>query len=369
MSAFETMIETGPPQGRQRAAGQEAPEHFMSVEQLEAEAGRIVDLATAHARDIQAQQEKRLLEELKRMEVLPGTRTFDGALERYRGSNTFEWFHQKFNTLGKWLVMVGLSASVERAIPSSPDLGTMANRDEAAEQLKKTGITAEREQAYIPGVSEAVYRVVVPYGSIEDLSELLRVMPETALHGREEVTFRTPEGEEWTVKQNEQPEREDAFRLFLGMPQKNDTFGVSEYQPQGSDDLYYYRINGFIETLAEEYPDSYSKPIKVMVQDIEATVSDRERRWQDDDLYVYEPHPHDKRSVIASGDKIMGHFTLSLGRDEKGEYVSYYDRWDFGQPGEKGEGLMALTEGLVGKPFEIYDRVYFDRATWEVREP
>ena len=41
----------------------------------------------------------------------------------------------------------------------------------------------------------------------------------------------------------------------------------------------------------------------------------------------------------------MGDFTISAGKDKKGTYLSFYDKWD-------------LSPVNFGKPFEIYDRIY-----------
>ena len=55
----------------------------------------------------------------------------------------------------------------------------------------------------------------------------------------------------------------------------------------------------------------------------------------------------------------MGNYTLSEGQDEKGNYISYYDRWDLDIPGAS----------IIGKPFEIYDRIYYNPETFEIIEP
>lgn len=66
---------------------------------------------------------------------------------------------------------------------------------------------------------------------------------------------------------------------------------------------------------------------------------------------------------------VMGKFKISVGKDERGEYISYYDLWDFGRPQGQFKKVVELSEGVLGKPYEIYDRVYFDRATWTVSAP
>lgn len=47
----------------------------------------------------------------------------------------------------------------------------------------------------------------------------------------------------------------------------------------------------------------------------------------------------------------MGEFKLSFGKDEKGEFISYYDIWNLNPTG-KGD------ISFFGKPMEIYGRVY-----------
>ncbi len=43
----------------------------------------------------------------------------------------------------------------------------------------------------------------------------------------------------------------------------------------------------------------------------------------------------------------LGRFNIHKGSDEKGEYLSYYDKWDVSPLADK-----------IGKPFEVYDRIY-----------
>lgn len=67
----------------------------------------------------------------------------------------------------------------------------------------------------------------------------------------------------------------------------------------------------------------------------------------------------DKSIRFDSGAHIMGNVTVSLGEDEHGSYISYYDKWDLNLPTEvSGRG--------VGRSFEIYDRMYYDPQTGEI---
>lgn len=55
--------------------------------------------------------------------------------------------------------------------------------------------------------------------------------------------------------------------------------------------------------------------------------------------------------------KYLGNHTIGRGVDSKGEYVSYYDLWDLNPIDDKG-GEDA--SGGIGKPINIYDRIYLD---------
>ena len=53
----------------------------------------------------------------------------------------------------------------------------------------------------------------------------------------------------------------------------------------------------------------------------------------------------------------FGNYTLSKGRDKKGDYVSYYDKWDINPI--KAFSKYDQSFG-IGKPIELYDRMYLD---------
>jgi len=67
----------------------------------------------------------------------------------------------------------------------------------------------------------------------------------------------------------------------------------------------------------------------------------------------------------------LGTFTVDTGRDKKGQYVSYYDKWDLNpfrgitNVGNKVTKFIGLDKAGdlsfgIGKPIEIYDRIYLD---------
>jgi hypothetical protein len=49
-------------------------------------------------------------------------------------------------------------------------------------------------------------------------------------------------------------------------------------------------------------------------------------------------------------------FKVSLGKDEKWSYISYYDKYD----------MNAFDKFFPGKAYEFYDRIYFDPKTKKV---
>ena len=53
----------------------------------------------------------------------------------------------------------------------------------------------------------------------------------------------------------------------------------------------------------------------------------------------------------------LGQFTVGRGYDKKGDYVSYYDSWDLGETNKNP--YRDATFG-IGKPFNVYDRIYLD---------
>lgn len=140
--------------------------------------------------------------------------------------------------------------------------------------------------------------------------------------------------------------RMDFLNLYTGKPQLHNTLSPSEYKPSKSKDpdAVYYKLNNgdeladyllktikadsfggdqFIKSTPGLKQDPYNMPIKGFVQ-----------------------NPDDKRWIDHFSSSNMGTYVKSLGEDEKGKYVSYYDIWDI-EPKD------------FGTPFELYDRIYY----------
>ena len=66
----------------------------------------------------------------------------------------------------------------------------------------------------------------------------------------------------------------------------------------------------------------------------------------------------DKRRQTQGYNDTMGTFTLTKGRDDMGDYISYYDKWDVSP--FRGYGAKHDESLGIGKPVELYDRLYLD---------
>lgn len=122
--------------------------------------------------------------------------------------------------------------------------------------------------------------------------------------------------------------RFDAFKLYTGIPQKNNTFKISDYKPSISTnkDVNYYSFKN-----DEGFQDG-------IISYVNSTLGE----WKNTNIPLGTEYLL-KDSEVNKG--VMGDFTVSVGKDKKGTYLSYYDKWD-------------LSPVNFGKPFEIYDRVY-----------
>lgn len=139
--------------------------------------------------------------------------------------------------------------------------------------------------------------------------------------------------------------RADALSMYTGTPQKYNTFSVSKNRPDNSTnkDAIYYSIN----------PDSENGIIDSILTRV---------GYENNKPFIKEAgYPRKEGADLGNSDKeldkkietdipanIMGRFTIGTGKDDKGDYVSYYDKWD-------------IDPVNFGKPFEIYDRIYIDR--------
>jgi hypothetical protein len=159
-------------------------------------------------------------------------------------------------------------------------------------------------------------------------------------------------------------QREDAWRLYLGLRQEQGTFEISNHKPAvGHDDKYYFAIKGFWEEFARwtrSLDQEYVEQLKSNLGE-EELKSLLEEEGMKREIMVLSHLKNKKMILIDRDTHIMGNYTMGLGSDEHGEYIYYYDKWDLAS---KFAG-NPITKG-VGKAYEIYDRLYYDPVTFEI---
>jgi len=249
----------------------------------------------------------------------------------------------KYVVLGG-LVLIGPSAE-HTATHKSEDLGERIKR--ARVELSTQGITSEQANAYKPIMSESLQRAITPwaYGNAYHAKEIIPNL----IWGKAEARYRgwkkgrglEQAKEAWKSKNGP---REDAWRMYLGLPQEQDTFDISDYKPhRAKDDVYYYSIKNFWQNYLGIEEGAQAKLRNLFLESKNGVVKIN----KSDDAW-------------GTGQQrgIMGNYTISFGKDSGGHYVSYYDKWDLAVSSEK-------FGGGFGKPFEIYDRLYYDPDTFK----
>lgn len=229
-------------------------------------------------------------------------------------------------------------------------------------EMLQNGITNEQKKAaYYPRVSEALYHNIDPYVYSGQENSIKQAIHDTffKLHIPDENRLvETPRINEKEPLGIEQTSRLDAFRLYLGLPQKYGTFLVSEHAPANSEDndVTYFKIPKHEEILRDPY---YFKRLILQVENAK-------KGTYDDHKAVYSAGVSRNKGLISGFDPttVLGSYKLDLGKDEKGNYISYYDKWDLDpQISGKIGALIGLGTKMIGHPYEIYNRIYYDPKT------
>ena len=151
----------------------------------------------------------------------------------------------------------------------------------------------------------------------------------------------------------------DLYRYYGGLPLEHDVLIESQSKPAKSKDknAKYISLNRD-QSFVNEVLDNYKRVSSGKLDKGESKLGDD--NWQ---VSGYSSAGKDAHKTIKQGSEhhsnAIGRYTLGKGKDEKGEYISYYDKFDQGTGSEINPGeLLGLT-----KPFEIYDRIYVDPKT------
>lgn len=139
---------------------------------------------------------------------------------------------------------------------------------------------------------------------------------------------------------------EEAFKQYLGLNKNPNFITKSEYKPTkalfpGND---YYSLGGNAQaSILNNYlvnKDKYNFTDKHTV----FQVKENDQMWTEEDPFNYGPT------------SALGSYSLSKGKDSKGDYLSYYDKYDFPE---------VIQSKMGGKPFEFYDRIYIPKTKGE----
>lgn len=138
----------------------------------------------------------------------------------------------------------------------------------------------------------------------------------------------------------------DLYRYYGGIPLKNNTLYYSKYKPTLSKDknANYIAIKDdkFINEVKSNYNRVFNEGKLIKGQEFKIN----------DNTYSVSGYG------AGNNSEAIGKYFISKGKDDNGDYISYYDVFDANQP---SEGLNFGEKLGVVKPFEIYDRIYLDK--------
>jgi len=196
-----------------------------------------------------------------------------------------------------------------------------------AQEMKSYGITGEQRVFNPSTVRKNLGRLDTEEGYDTKLSEVFKQLFDS----------KNP-----AVVNNEEPAfgiEKDAFRLYLGLPQEMNSFTPSKYQ-KGA-----FEIVNYNQMLPEVLDENIENLIK--------TKGNPEKEFK------YGEHIEGGNSPIKPyGDIVMGKHTVKKGKDDKGEYIEYADKWDLDSY-KVGNVAVGQIADMVNKPFSIYGRVYY----------
>ena len=128
----------------------------------------------------------------------------------------------------------------------------------------------------------------------------------------------------------ELPILEDAKSIYLDMPQRFNTFDISKYQPNGARENTVYYKNKLLENAGA----------RILLKAHKENKLNSIEEYSDNMLYGM-PYNKTKKGnvqIILPG---LGTATSGIGVDKnKGEYVSYYDKWDVGRGKPESKHLI-----------------------------
>ena len=225
----------------------------------------------------------------------------------------------------------------------------------------------------VKGIKNRLYENIYPYGySTEEYDrstgQMKEVSPANRLYraivqNQKEVSKRAADEN----PQGFEKEKIDLWGMYLGKGQKHNTITKSTYTPsRGSGKGTYYsipkleeQIGAIGEIKAKDFND-FKNQVLTSTEGgnfgFNAVSGSRD----------------EKKAKIVANVQPLGDATISAGEDDKGYYISYYDKWDL-NPFTGGSSVGGRISSAIGldkldditgtEGPEIYGRIYFDKKT------
>jgi len=152
-------------------------------------------------------------------------------------------------------------------------------------------------------------------------------------------------------------ERRDLLSMMMLNKQQSNTIPVSKYRPTSSknkNSVYY--SSPTTEKNIKERIDS---------EGIENVLSGFQPNKQGVSTWMgYGTPSNIDKNNSFSNNNVLGNYTMQLGEDDEGKYMSYYDKWDLNPFEDKNKILDAMATGAqyaAGvNPAEVYGRIYYE---------
>lgn len=180
----------------------------------------------------------------------------------------------------------------------------------------------------------------------------------------------------------EAKERVDLVNMWAGKPQKYGTVFKSEYKPTigAEEGIQYYKIPGVEKELFSNImrngimEGKFNQPVKTK-QDLENALGIAKSG-----IFTEVKDDSGKRVGYMGTIRSLGEGTVSVGEDEKGPYISYYDKWDINPLAGASSAMPSWVPDIITKGIDkvvtgvpekmgitsaprVYGRIYFDRKT------
>lgn len=268
----------------------------------------------------------------------------------------------------------------------------LESKQVAQEEIEKYGIPSFQKIWYVEWKSERAFHNITPFWYGDLLLNLDRKRRYENNLGRDSTEliwiYKWESLRDWKIAEKDVyykvPKRDDAFLLYLWMPQKNNSFGISDYQPSHSQDTMkiYFKPNYWTSDMRQSALDDYFESKKYANDTWINKIICNERTW------VFRSKQKPDNDGISDAkwvtDNPLWDFMMWEWRDEKWHYIFLYDIRDL-NPFWKGkwassnkensedllQKILALWHDVdentevsslfwAGHPFEIYDRIYYN---------